>query len=577
MKTLTFEPKIDLKQCLLWQYNNAPSLRALLLQKEAWYKIHQTDFWNYWYNNVFNLDTADDFGLGVWGEILDFPRQVKSVDGSLHVLTAEQYRTVLKGQMLKFNMGVTAPEVNRWLQVVFGSQGKAYCLDNLDMTAIPFVFEQSPSEEIIWLLANVDFLPRPAGVGYEVRLVGQDIFGFNGSGLQTFNNGVFYKDYNSDLEQGDFQLTVNAPTGALVLINNVPRSYVTLPKNAPFTVSVTGVNMLPFAWEAALSEDLTLTINQLTVNAPEEAEVQINGQTARGAYFRGSFTYSLTAVKQNVIPISAQGTAVSDTNIQISQLTISPVPEDAVVVVNRQAASGALFISALEYSYNVSREGYRTVSGSGTTVQSLFIPVYLSSISWTQSRSNITQDIGQGIIPVGEYTLPATGKYSITLAGQGQGANEERWKVSRGGITSINAELSRGDTVSFSAVSSGRGFAGVGIAMYVNDVLVAVSGGGGYVDDNNTCYGGDGYIGGDCSDGPAGTGILAGTNNNTPQGADGSYNFYRSATGRLKKAYGGSGYAVTGNTRFTISQTYGVQNGQGNSTGAYFSITFLGE
>ena len=114
--------------------------------------------------------------------------------------------------------------------------------------------------------------------------------------------------------------------------------------------------------------------------------------------------------------------------------------------------------------------------------------------------------------------------------------------------------------------------------MYVNDVLVAVSGGGGYVDDNNTCYGGDGYIGGNCNAGQAGTGILAGTNNNTPQGADGSYNSYRSPKGSLfKYAYGGSGYAVTGDTRFTISQTYGVQNGQGNSTGAYFSITFLGE
>ena len=238
MKTLQIDPEINLKQCLLWQYNNAPSLRALILQKQDWYKTHQTEFWEYWYNSVFNLDTADDLGLEVWGEILDFPRQVKSVDGSLHVLTNEQYRTVLKGQMLKFNMGVTAPEVNKWLSVVFGAQGKAYCLDNLDMTAIPFVFEQSPSDEILWLLANVDFLPRPAGVGYEVRLIGQDILGFNGSGLQTFDNGVFYKDYNNDLEQGTFQLQVNAPAGAKVLINNVAQSYVTLDKNAPYTEAV---------------------------------------------------------------------------------------------------------------------------------------------------------------------------------------------------------------------------------------------------------------------------------------------------------------------------------------------------
>lgn len=576
MKTLQISPEINLKQCLLWQYNNAPALRALILQKQDWYKTHQEDFWNYWYNSVFNLDTADDFGLTVWGEILDFPRQVKSVDGSLHVLTAEQYRTVLKGQMLKFNMGVTAPEVNRWLSVVFGAQGKAYCLDNLDMTAVPFVFEQSPSDEILWLLTNVDFLPRPAGVGYTVRLIGQDIFGFNGSGLQTFDNGVFYKDYNNDLEQGTYQLTVNAPQGATVLINNVPQNYVTLDKNAPYTVSVTGSDMLPFNWEAALSEDLTITINQLTVNAPDGAEVQINGQTASGAYFRGSFAYSLTATKDNFIPAVVSGAAQSNTAINISELTVTPTPSDSTVVLNGQVASGALFTGSMAYSYSVSREGYRTVNGSGTATYTMDIPVYMAPISWTQSRSGITQSIGQGIVSVGSYTLPATGTYSIALAGQGRGNDEEAPKVSRGGVSSVTAYLQRNDNISFSAVSSGNGNGGVGLALYVNGTLIAVSGGGGYVDNDNTCYGGDGYVGGACNAGPSGTGILSGTNNRTPQSADGSRNGY-GGRHSSRYAYGGQSYAITGDSRFNISQTYGVQSGQGNSAGAYFSITFLGE
>ena len=576
MKTLQIDPEINLKQCLLWQYNNAPALRALILQKQDWYKTHQEDFWNYWYNSVFNLDTADDFGLTVWGEILDFPRQVKSVDGSLHVLTTEQYRTVLKGQMLKFNMGVTAPEVNKWLSVVFGAQGKAYCLDNLDMTAIPFVFEQSPSDEILWLLANVDFLPRPAGVGYEVRLIGQDIFGFNGSGLQTFDNGVFFKDYNNDMEQGTFQLQINAPAGAKVMINNVAQSYVTLDKNAPYTVSVTGPDMLPFNWEANLSEDLTINVSRLQINAPSGASVKINGQDALGAYFWNSFSYSVTAEKENRLPFSLAGTASADVSVNISEISISPAPADSTVVFNGQVASGALFTGSLAYSYSVSREGYRTTSGSGTAQQTQDIPVYLAPISWTQSRSGITQSIGPGLVSVGSYTLPATGTYSITLAGQGRGNDEEAYKVSRGGVSSVTAYLQRNDTVSFSAVSSGSGNGGVGLALYVNDTLVAVSGGGGYVDNDHTCYGGDGYVGGACDAGPAGTGILSGTNNRTPQSADGSRNGYSGRHGS-RYAYGGQSYAVTGDSRFNISQTYGVQSGQGNSAGAYFNITFLGE
>ena len=585
MKTLQISPEINLKQCLLWQYNNAPALRALILQKQDWYKTHQEDFWNYWYNSVFNLDTADDFGLTVWGEILDFPRQVKSADGSLHVLTTEQYRTVLKGQMLKFNMGVTAPEVNRWLSVVFGSQGKAYCLDNLDMTVIPFVFEQSPSDEILWLLANVDFLPRPAGVGYEVRLIGQDIFGFNGSGLQTFNNGVFYKDYNNDLEQGTFQLQVNAPAGAKVMINNVAQSYVTLDKNAPYTIAVTGPDMLPFNWEAALSEDLTITINQLTVNAPDGAEVQINGQTASGAYFRGSFVYSLTATKDNFIPAVVSGTAQSNTAINISELTVTPTPADSTVVLNGQVASGALFTGSLSYSYSVSREGYRTVNGSGTATQTMNIPVYMAPISWTQSRSGMTYSVGTGVVSVGSYQVPATGRYSITLAGQGRGNEAETYKVSRGGVSSVTAYLQRNDTVSFSAISSGYEPSGIGLALYVNGMLVAVSGGGAYVDNDNYSYGGSGYIGGayvsqkitNWDAGYPGAGLISGTSTRMNTGADGSRNGYTISRGKYKYAYGGQSYAVTGDSRFNISQTYGVQNGQGNSAGAYFTITFLGE
>ena len=577
MKTLQISPEINLKQCLLWQYNNAPALRALILQKQDWYKTHQEDFWNYWYGSVFNLDTADDFGLSVWGEILDFPRQVKSVDGSLHVLTTEQYRTVLKGQMLKFNMGVTAPEVNKWLSVVFGSQGKAYCLDNLDMTVIPFVFEQSPSDEILWLLANVDFLPRPAGVGYEVRLIGQDIFGFNGSGLQTFDNGVFFKDYNNDLEQGTFQLQVNAPAGAKVMINNVAQSYVTLDKNAPYTVSVTGPDVLPFSWEASLSEDLTINVSRLQINAPSGASVKINGQDALGAYFWNSFFYSVTAEKENRLPFSLAGTASADVSVNISEISISPAPADSTVVLNGQVASGALFTGSLAYSYSVSREGYRTVNGSGTATYTMDIPVYMAPISWTQSRSGITQSIGQGIVSVGSYTLPATGTYSITLAGQGSPLpDKEPWKIIRGGISSMNATLNREDTVSFSAISSGGGNAGVGIGLYVNGTLIAVSGGGGYVDNDNTCYGGDGYIGGACNSGPSGYGILSGTNNRNSQGADGSYNYVGQGS-RIRYAYGGQSYAITGDNRFNISQTYGVQAGNGNPNAAYFTITFLGE
>ena len=142
---LNIDPTIDLKQCLLWQYQNSEKLKSLILSKQDWYSVHQAQFWQDWYDKVFNIDTANDFGLSVWGQILNFSRNVTAKDGSLHYLTTEQYRMILKGQMLRFGMGASAPEINKWLSVVFAGKGVCYCIDSYDMTAIPFVFLPSAS------------------------------------------------------------------------------------------------------------------------------------------------------------------------------------------------------------------------------------------------------------------------------------------------------------------------------------------------------------------------------------------------------------------------------------------------
>lgn len=577
MKTLQISPEINLKQCLLWQYNNAPALRALILQKQDWYKTHQEDFWNYWYGSVFNLDTADDFGLTVWGEILDFPRQVKSVDGSLHVLTTEQYRTVLKGQMLKFNMGVTAPEVNKWLSVVFGAQGKAYCLDNLDMTAIPFVFEQSPSDEILWLLANVDFLPRPAGVGYEVRIIGKDVFGFDGSGLQPFDQGTFFYDFAQDIidDSAKYRLSINAPSGASVVINNTNTSYLTLPVNTPYSYTVSQDGYISYSGSGLLTTDTTIAVSALSLSVPTGASVEINGQNAQGALFSGSLNYSYTVSQSGYISYSASGTVSSSSSISVSSFQIIPTPSNSTIMLNGQQASGALFVGSLPYSYTVSCAGYQTKTGSGTAYATSQLQVVLQRDIWQQSRYGITQSIGNGQITVGYYTAPSSGVYTIEMAGGGNGEDEEPYKEGRGGISYITANLNQNDIVEFRAIAAGAGNAGVGMALYVNSVLIAVSGGGAHADNgqNSTTYGGDGYQGGEAKyisgyKAVAGYGIVAGTSKQNKVGACGSYNSAYS----FAYAYGGSSYAITGDSRFVIAQTYGVQSGQGNSTPAYFTI-----
>ena len=68
-----FDFSIDLLRVVLWQYNGAENLQSLLTSKQQWYIDNQTDFWDNWTTDVFDLRTANEFGLSVWAIILELP------------------------------------------------------------------------------------------------------------------------------------------------------------------------------------------------------------------------------------------------------------------------------------------------------------------------------------------------------------------------------------------------------------------------------------------------------------------------------------------------------------------------
>lgn len=214
MRIQAFDFSVNLLRALLWQYNEAERLEALLRAKQVWYDENQTAFWEDWYTDVFDLRTANDFGLSVWAIILALPISISSTPsgegpswgfGSEHAnfnngnfassgetinLTQAQKRLVLR---LRYYQLVTRPSVTRInavLAAVFGP-GVAYVSDSLKMK-IRYVFLVSPGPKIEFLLSNYDILPRPAGVGadYVISVSGES-FGFGGFHA-NFDNGNFH-------------------------------------------------------------------------------------------------------------------------------------------------------------------------------------------------------------------------------------------------------------------------------------------------------------------------------------------------------------------------------------------------
>lgn len=180
---------VDVMSALLWQYNDAARLESLLTQKQAWYDVNQSAFWSGWIRDVFDLRTANDFGLSVWAIILDLPAVIQSQEPadkpiwgfgqyretftngnfarSSSALTTAQRRLALQLRYFQLVNTGAVPEINEFFAQVFAPWGTAYVTDGLDMTATAVMnFPIPPILDV--LFAEFDLLPRPAGVKLSV-------------------------------------------------------------------------------------------------------------------------------------------------------------------------------------------------------------------------------------------------------------------------------------------------------------------------------------------------------------------------------------------------------------------------
>lgn len=187
-----FDSSVDLVRALLWQHDNATSLRSLIESKQDWYNINQATFWTNWYRDVFNIDTANDFGLAVWGRILNvgLGLQVDSTIGIPHfgfgiyhrnfnngnfaratsgeqALSTDQKRLIIRLRYYQLISRGTVVEINEAMARIFGDLGQVFVRDPLDMSKITYVFKFTPSSRVRLILDRMNLLPRPSGIGSE--------------------------------------------------------------------------------------------------------------------------------------------------------------------------------------------------------------------------------------------------------------------------------------------------------------------------------------------------------------------------------------------------------------------------
>jgi hypothetical protein len=195
---------LRLRQVILWQHEQALKLIGMVDVRQEGHDRLQRDFWENWYNDVFNIDTATDFGLGIWAQILkvnvsvDFDAQPDKIafgygserrrygqgnygarDGSVSYLSTDQKRLLIRARYFSLTSKPTLDNINDFLRKYFWKgDAKVYVSDLMDMSSALYTFNYQPDGELSFLLENTDILPRPATVGVRVRIIGKRSFGY---------------------------------------------------------------------------------------------------------------------------------------------------------------------------------------------------------------------------------------------------------------------------------------------------------------------------------------------------------------------------------------------------------------
>lgn len=226
---------LNLEKTICAQYANSPILLQLIENMNTYIDPRQNLI--AFYNYVWNVDTAQGFGLDYWGRIVGVPRVI-AIPGSSgafgfdnddtppdwqnfgsvgqngvggpffsgqistggFTLNDDSYRTLILTKALANICATTAPALNQLIQNLFPGRGRAYTVDggktnsSVGGMRMTYVFEFALSSIEYAILAFSGVLPHPAGVLVNIVVIPGGTFGFEEQGplVDPFNFGVFY-------------------------------------------------------------------------------------------------------------------------------------------------------------------------------------------------------------------------------------------------------------------------------------------------------------------------------------------------------------------------------------------------
>lgn len=190
---------VDASATFLSQYATSPILTSLIQAANAAIDPN-ADFSNFM-STVWDVYTAQGFGLDIWGRIVNVPRTINipaSNDafgfdegndpayfpfnqepfyngkqaGTLYTLADNAYRVLILTKALANISSFTAQSMNALLNFMFNGQGSTrgscYVLETATPMQIQYVFNFALQSWEAAILQQASLMPRPAGVGITI-------------------------------------------------------------------------------------------------------------------------------------------------------------------------------------------------------------------------------------------------------------------------------------------------------------------------------------------------------------------------------------------------------------------------
>ena len=197
---------INWQGTIISQYNQSPTMQTLLYAMNQWFdpRANLNDF----YNLIWNVDTAQGYGLDVWGRIVAVDRVLKvqpadpyfgfteatnvsawpfdqgvfysgePLTGN-YALSDEGYRVLIIAKAAFNIINANIPAINQLLLNLFPGRGDVYVIDRPEgrVMTMRYVFHFLPTPVEAAIISQSGVLPRPTGVAVSYEFLAPNFAG----------------------------------------------------------------------------------------------------------------------------------------------------------------------------------------------------------------------------------------------------------------------------------------------------------------------------------------------------------------------------------------------------------------